>query len=81
MPTILRYRGLSIMIFTNDHAPPHVHVIGANGQARFDLLCDLGQVSLKDHDGFSIKQLSAIGGFLNDHIEVLCQTWSQYHGF
>ncbi len=37
MPTILRYRGLRIMIFTNEHAPPLVHVIGADGQARFDL--------------------------------------------
>lgn len=79
MPTILRYRGLRIMIFTNDHAPPHVHVIGADGQARFDLLCDLGKASLKDHDGFSLKQIIAIGVFLSENIGELCQAWSLYH--
>lgn len=80
MPTILRYRGIRIMIFTNDHAPPHVHIIGGDAEARFDLLCDLGAASLKDHDGFSLKQLSAIGAFLTTHIQQLCQAWSQYHG-
>lgn len=80
MPTILIYRGLRVMIYTNDHAPPHVHVLGPDQEARFDLFCDLGQVGFKDGVGFSWKQINAIGQFLTDHIHELCNAWSQYHG-
>jgi hypothetical protein len=80
MPTILRYRGLRIMIYLNDHAPPHVHVVGADAHAKFDLLCDLGQVQFKEGYGFTMKQINDIGQFLTHHIKALCAAWSQYHG-
>ena len=81
MPTILRYRGLRIMIYLNDHAPPHVHVVGADAQAKFDLFCDLGQVQFKEGYGFTIKQVGDIGQFLQRNINALCAAWSQHHGF
>ncbi len=37
MPTILRSRGLSVRVYPNDHAPPHVHVVAAGGVARIAL--------------------------------------------
>jgi hypothetical protein len=79
MPTILRFRGLRIMIYLNDHAPPHVHVVDADRHAKFDLFCDLGQVRFKECHGFNMKQISDIGQFLAIHIVELCQSWSQYH--
>src|SRR5437879_7028977 len=37
MPTILRFRGLRVMIYSYDHRPPHVHVIGPGAEARIAL--------------------------------------------
>jgi hypothetical protein len=80
MPTILSFRGLRIMIYTNDHAPPHVHVVSSAEHAKFDLLCDLEKVQLKESHGFSAKQINSIGQFLTHHIHELCTAWSHYHG-
>ena len=35
MPTIGRIGSLSVMIFRNDHDPPHFHVFGDGFSARF----------------------------------------------
>ncbi len=37
MPTVLRIGGLRVVIYPNDHPPPHVHVIGAQEQAVFQI--------------------------------------------
>lgn len=33
MPTILRFEGLRVVIYPNDHSPEHVHVLGAECEA------------------------------------------------
>jgi hypothetical protein len=35
MPTIARIAGFSVMIFRNDHDPPHFHVFGADFSALY----------------------------------------------
>jgi len=37
MPTVHRAFGLRFVVFTNDHEPAHVHVIGPDGEAKIDL--------------------------------------------
>ena len=81
MPQIIKaFRGWRIVIWPNDHAPPHVHIIGPALVARFDLLCDLNSVRLKSHDGFSLKQLKAIEKYLVINLHVLCDAWGDIHG-
>jgi len=48
MPTILRFGGLRVVIYPNDHAPGHVHVIGADCEAVFELHCPAGPVTLRE---------------------------------
>ena len=40
MPTIHRARGLRFAIYTDDHPPAHVHVIGADGGAKIEIVGD-----------------------------------------
>jgi len=42
MPTILRFNGLRVVVYPNDHRPAHVHVIGAGCEAVFNLNCPDG---------------------------------------
>jgi Domain of unknown function (DUF4160) len=62
MPNVLPpFKSWRVVIFTNDHHPPHVHVIGTEEHARFELLCDLGHVRLMSNIGFGQSQLKQIG--------------------
>ena len=37
MPTVHRAGGLRFVIFTDDHAPAHVHAVVAGGEAKIEL--------------------------------------------
>jgi hypothetical protein len=81
MPTVLPlFKAWRVVIFTNDHRPPHVHVLGPQEHARFELLCDLGQVRLMSNLGFSLQQLRQIAAHLLKHISHLCTQWGKIHG-
>lgn len=38
MPTIVRQDGFRIMIFPNDHLPPHVHVFKSDAEVKIELV-------------------------------------------
>ena len=81
MPNVLPpLKGWRVVIYPNDHRPPHVHVIGTQERARFQLLCDLGQVRLLDNIGFSLSQLKHTESYLLNHITQLCKEWGRIHG-
>lgn len=81
MPNVLPpLKGWRVVIYTNDHRPPHVHVIGAGEHARFELLCDLAQVHLLSNIGYGIGQLKQIERYLLHHIAHLCNQWGTIHG-
>jgi hypothetical protein len=81
MPNVLApFKGWRVVIFTNDHRPPHVHVIGTEEHARFELLCELEQVQLMSNIGFGQSQLKQIEGYLLNHLARLCSEWERIHG-
>lgn len=81
MPTVLpNFKGWRVAIYTNDHLPPHVHVIGTEHHARFELLCDLGKVRLLSNIGFGLSQLRQIEIYLLRHLAHLCSEWGRIHG-
>jgi hypothetical protein len=80
MPTILRFRGLRVVIYPNDHTPAHVHVIGGNSSARLQLNCPHGPVVLWENFGFSPPQLRWIMWELTANLALLCEAWRRIHG-
>ena len=80
MPNVLPpFKGWRVVVFPNDHRPPHVHVMGVQEHARFELLCDLGQVQLMSNAGFSLAQLRLMAGYLQTHMAHLCNEWGRIH--
>ncbi len=80
MPNVLPpLKGWRVVVFPNDHRPPHVHVLGVQEHARFELLCDLGQVQLMSSSGFNLAQLKLISAYLQAHIAKLCTAWGSIH--
>ena len=81
MPTVLpKLRGWRVVIFPNDHRPPHVHVIGTEEHARFELQCDVGEVRLLSNIGFQRAQIRQIEAYLLGHLDHLCNEWERLHG-
>lgn len=77
MPTILRIDGFAVRIYPNDHQPPHVHVIGANGEAVVSLD---GSSALIRTVGLSRKEVSAACEIVATHIQELVKAWEAIHG-
>lgn len=79
MPTILRFDGLRVVIYPNDHSPAHVHVIGAEGEAVFVLHCPSGPPTLREAFGFRKRELRRIAAELTDELQTLCFAWETIH--
>jgi Domain of unknown function (DUF4160) len=79
MPTILRLDGLRVMIYPNDHLPEHVHALGADCEAIFELHCPAGPVTLRESYGFTTRQLRRLMDKLNVALLDLCSAWENIH--
>jgi hypothetical protein len=80
MPTVLRFDGLRVTVYPNDHRPAHVHVIGSGAEAVFDLNCPNGPPSLRENFGFGRHQVTRIVRRLLIELTDLCGQWSRIHG-
>ncbi len=75
-PTLLRTKNLRVVVYPKDHGPPHIHVIGPDAEARFqleDMECIFSR-------GFSKGALKRIGQFLRDKEELLKEAWDEFQG-
>ena len=80
MPTVLRFGGLRVVIWPNDHRPAHVHVKGVDGEAVFNLQCPGGPPLLRESYGFRLMELNQIEVVLAAAITALCAQWRMIHG-
>ena len=80
MGTILRVMGFRVVIYSNDHWPPHVHVIGPDGQARI-ALGDASQCPfLLTNEGLSRRQVALMLDEIEQNRARLLQRWREIHG-
>jgi Fe2+ or Zn2+ uptake regulation protein len=80
MPTVLRFDGLRVVIYPNDHSPEHVHVIGTDCEAVFELHCPEGPVMLREFSGLTMRQLRRLMEQLSAELTELCSRWESIHG-
>lgn len=81
MPTVLRHGRLRIVIYPADHRPAHVHVIGPDGEAVFNLNCPRGPVGLRENYGLPSRELAVAERVINKHVSELCRAWEGIHGY
>jgi hypothetical protein len=79
MPTVLRIGAFRIVIYPNDHRPPHVHVIGRGREAVFDLNCPAGPAMLRENYGFAERDVARIQELLFQNLAKLCVAWEGIH--
>ena len=79
MVTVHREAGLRFVIFTDDHEPAHVHVIG-DGNAKIDLTGPDGKPELVTNDGFKAGDLRKALRIVAERRALLLAKWNEYHG-
>ena len=79
MPTVLRIDGLRVVIYPNDHLPEHVHVIGPDAEAVFELHCPTGPIRLRESYGFTKRRLRRLIAELAGVLQTLCNGWERIH--
>jgi len=80
VPTVLRFQGLRVVVYPNDHRPVHVHVIGRSCEAVFNLNCPAGAVEVRENYRFSRRETKRIAGVLMENLAQLCAAWENIHG-
>ena len=80
MPTLFLVGGYRIVVYPNDHGPPHVHIVGS-GHAKFLLGNAPDDVSLVDNDGISPRDLRRLAEVLIDRHRECLAGWRKYHGY
>jgi hypothetical protein len=79
VPTVLRFDGLRVVIYPNDHRPTHVHVMGSESEAVFNLNCPRGPVELRENYDFSRRETRKIANILTEHVTEPCRAWEEIH--
>lgn len=80
MVTLFRVMGLRVVIYSNDHWPPHVHVIGPDREARIALGSAGQYPSVLTNEGLSRRQLAAALIEVERNSALLLQRWREIHG-
>lgn len=75
MGTIVEFKGVKIRVNPRDHLPPHVHVIGNGGIARFNL----ETLEWMESREFSRSDLRAIEEVISEYLEELWAEWRRCH--
>ena len=81
MPTVLTFRTIRVVIYPNDHPPPHVHAIKRDGaRAKFELNYPDGPVVLTEQTGFRASEIRDIGSLIAKNLASIYKQCSAYHG-
>jgi len=78
MPEILRMFGMRFFFYSREHEPIHVHVKGADGRAKFEILPE-GIVLMKN-EGLKPKDIKAAEMVLEENKELAIEKWNEYFG-
>jgi Domain of unknown function (DUF4160) len=76
MPTIINKNGFKIVIWPNDHLPPHVHVFRNNAEVKISLI----EPSVFNVEGKIInKDLAKALSLVIEHQAELLEKWKEIH--
>ena len=80
MPTVLRKNGFSFKIYTEDHAPMHVHARYQNSEAVILLGDEYTGVSVRENRGLNSIQLRRAVNIADEHRTYLIIKWREFYG-
>lgn len=79
MPTVLREGNLRVVIYTDDHPPPHVHVFG-NGETKIALFGSEGVAAVVRIVGADRRESRRALDIVREKRDYLIERWNGIHG-
>lgn len=76
MPTVLRKDGFSIMIYTQDHVPAHVHVWRAGGE----IVVNIATLEITRAEQMNRRDSDKAVEIVEKNREYLRERWHEIHG-
>jgi hypothetical protein len=80
MVVVHRAHGFRFVIYTLDHEPAHVHIIGADGHAKVNLLAPGGQPELVSSIGVKRSDIRRLFAEVIEHRDAFLMEWERIHG-
>lgn len=80
MPTLFSVGAYRVMVYLNDHAPPHVYAVSDRAQAKFELGSGPDAVRLVETFGIPKRELRALASAIIDRHGECLATWESIHG-
>ncbi len=79
MPTVLREANLRVVIYTDDHPPPHVHVFG-DGETKIALVGQDGAAEVVRIVGADRRESRRALDIVREKRDYLLERWRDIHG-
>lgn len=79
MPTVLRHRGFEIRIRTDDHDPPHVHVVNGGEEIVILLAVGFEEPTFRENRGMSRPNIRRAMDLVTDNNDTLLMKWRKIH--
>jgi hypothetical protein len=84
MPKIYIYFGITVLFYSNEHEPVHVHGKYQGRESKAELLIENGKVlkiilkSVKGREPLQPKNLKDFENFVNSYSDKIVQKWIDY---
>lgn len=75
MGTVDSFCGIKIKVNARDHNPPHCHVEGNGGKARYNIVT----MEWMESEGFTAADRNRIEIVIKRRIQEIRELWSEYH--
>lgn len=74
-PTVFRQDGYRFYFFSREEARPHIHVQGADGEAKFWIE---PIVALAQNHGLTQQQVRIVHALVEEHADEIRNAWQQH---
>lgn len=79
MPTIININGYRVIIWPDDHAPPHVHIFKGNGEAKITIGNNEPPHLVTIHN-LSRQEVRQAWEIVANNQDILLTAWEKIHG-
>lgn len=76
MPELFRFYGFVFMLFSLEHEPIHIHVVGKEGQAKF--VFDGQEFALQESKNVKLNDLKRIAKVIKENKDIIINRWNEY---
>lgn len=76
MPEVFNLYGFSFFFYSREHSPIHIHVQGAEGEAKFDLIGE--EFVLVEQYNIKANDMKRIKSAIKDNKQRIIEKWNKH---